>query len=129
MAFRCDDPIGERVLGFLIALAGRRDFPIPTAVMGCLAGVVPLEIVPINASVGARFKTNAQVPERLDPIAGVQHIESAETVLIPTKDHVEIAQLTGIGNHLLKAGASLRGVAADAFVLILADDGIAVLGR
>ena len=86
---------------------------------------LPGEIFPVDRPLGNRFKTDPAPAEWIDPVSGVELIESSESILIPRKDNIELAGL-GICSHSEKPGSPLGIVAGDRLVDVLADDLVAL---
>jgi hypothetical protein len=84
------------------------------------------ETVPIYLAICDRFQPDADVPQGLDPEAGLQAIEAPEAILVPAEDDLEVSQFLGVPDHLQEAGAAGCVVAADALVLVFAHDLVAV---
>ena len=54
---------------------------------------LPGEILPVDLTLGNGLKPNPGLSKRIDPVAGVELVESAESVLVPREDNVELALL------------------------------------
>ena len=86
------------------------------------------EVAPINHTLGDRLERHARVTEGSDPRAGLDHVESAETILIETQDPIEPAA-GRVADHRLESLSLAGRVARYALVDILAHDLVALLGR
>jgi hypothetical protein len=55
------------------------------------------EVRPVDAPLRHRLQEHALVPQRLDPVAGLQRVEAAEPVLVPAQHAIEVAEAGGVG--------------------------------
>ena len=86
------------------------------------------EVAPINHSLGDRLERHSRIAERGDPRAGLDHVESAETILIETQDPIESAA-GRVADHRLESLPLAGRVARYALVDILTHDLVALLCR
>jgi len=85
-----------------------------------------LKVGPVDPALSNCLEPDASIPERLDPIPTLDRIESAKTILVPTKDDLEVSGLS-IVSHPEKGRPTLGVVAGDRFVGILPDDLVTML--
>jgi hypothetical protein len=84
------------------------------------------EVVPINSALRNRLQSRPGLCQRVNPMASLDRIKAAESVLVPTQYDIEVTAAAGIGDHLLKGRPPFCLVAADPLVAILANDPIAM---
>ena len=83
------------------------------------------QVLELQPALSDRLELDPAPAERIEPIARVERIEPADTVLVPGEDEIEVPT-PGLVPHREERVPSLGRVAADSGVDVLADDPVAV---